>query len=103
MTENELQDAVAEYAQTLGYMVAHSRPARTDKGWRTAWSYDGKGYFDLTLIGRGRVVFAEIKAAGKKQTPDQLRWYEHAIVHGLDVVVWWPKDWLNGTIEEYLR
>ncbi len=104
MTETELQDAVAEYAQALGYLVFHQRPCRRKDGsWYSAVQYDGKGYFDLTLIGRGRVVFAEIKTAGKKQTPDQLRWYEHAIVHGLDAVVWWPKDWLDGTIEEYLK
>ena len=103
MREQELQDAVAELAQTFGYMVAHSRPARTKDGWRTAWSYDGKGYFDLTMIGRGRVLFVEVKGTRGVVSPEQQRWHIQAREAGLNVFVWWPKDWLDGTIEKVLR
>ena len=104
LSEQDLQDAVAECAQALGYLVFHQRPCRrTDGSWYSAVQYSGVGFFDLTLIGRGRVVFAEIKSARGKVSPEQQRWHDHAKANGLDAVVWWPKDWLDGTIEEYLR
>ena len=59
MSESALQDNVIELAHVLNYVVAHFRPARTAHGWVTPVSADGKGFPDLVLVGRGRVVFVE--------------------------------------------
>lgn len=76
MTEREFQDAVVEVAHLFGWKVFHSRAAGTNKGWRTAISYDGKGYPDLTLVHEsGFVVFAEIKReTGGTFSDEQREW-----------------------------
>ena len=60
MTEADLQQAVIECARTLGWMVAHFRPALRQSGrWSTPVQADGKGFPDLVLARAGRVIFAE--------------------------------------------
>ena len=75
MTEIEFEKAVVELAHMFGWQVASFRPAQTGKGWRTPVKYDGKGYPDLTLIHpTGRIVFAELKAAKGRPSPEQSDW-----------------------------
>lgn len=102
MTELQLQDAVAGMAQVLGWRVAHARPARTERGWRTPWQYDGKGFPDLTLVKR-RLVFAELKSDRGRLEPEQAGWLTALNVPGVDVYVWTPADWVSGAIEGVLR
>jgi hypothetical protein len=49
VSERELQDWIVAAARLLGWRVAHFRPAWTEKGWRTAGSYDAQGWPDLVL------------------------------------------------------
>ena len=71
MTERELQDAVCELARLLGYLAHHSLPARTNRGWRTPLQGD-PGAPDLLLVGRGRVIHAELKAERGKLSNAQV-------------------------------
>lgn len=89
MTESELLSAVIELAQLSGWMVHHDRPARTDKGWRTAIQ-GNPGYPDLTLVRDGVVIFAELKSEGGRLTDGQKQWAE--ALNG-NMVVWRPSDW----------
>lgn len=102
MSEAQLQDAVVELAQLLGWEVAHFRPARTTDGWRTAVSADGKGFPDLTLV-RDRVIFAELKSDIGKLSPDQDRWAACISDAGCQHEVWRPEQWRSGEIEFVLR
>jgi hypothetical protein len=91
-TEGEFQEAVISLARLYGWKVAHFRPARTEKGWRTAMQGD-KGFPDLVLAKQGRVIFAELKAHGKNPTTDQTEWL--AALQGnekAEVYVWRPED-----------
>lgn len=73
VTEDTFKDNVIQIAQLYGWMVAHFRPARTDKGWRTAMQGD-KGYPDLTLAKNGYVLFVELKSETGKLSPEQGKW-----------------------------
>lgn len=81
MTEREFQDALVDLAHRFGWMVFHARAAGTDKGWRTAVAYDGKGYPDLTMIHAeyGFVAFAELKAERGSPSPEQRVWGERLL------------------------
>jgi hypothetical protein len=106
--EAELQAAVIECAQILGWRVAHFRAAKTERGWRTPVQGDGKGFPDLVLVnGRlGRVMFVELKAAAGRVSVEQDDWLGRLMLatgSNLQVAVWRPKDWISGEIERVLR
>ncbi len=101
MSEADLLANVIEMAHTYGWLVAHFRPARTEKGWRTAVQGD-KGFPDLCLARYGKVLIVELKAEKGKTTPEQANWlYEVGADHG--GYIWKPSDWLSGEIEAVLR
>ena len=109
MREADLQDAIIEMAGFLGWMVAHFRPARTDKGWRTPVSADGKGFPDLVMVHpvQRRLLFAELKAEKGKLSPEQQAWIgalSRVTPLGMaELYVWFPTDWTSGEIERCLR
>ena len=102
MSEAQLQAAVIDTARRLGWLVAHFRPARTETGWRTPVAADGKGFPDLVLV-RERVVFAELKKATGKVSPEQGRWLEGLLLAGAEICLWTPQHWSDGSIERVLR
>jgi hypothetical protein len=114
MTEKELQAAVIELAQTLGWKVAHFRPAMNARGdWRTPVAADGKGFPDLVMVSKHALLFIELKSAKGRVSPEQRDWLDRLMhkshewdhnggcVIGTDV--WKPEDWTNGTIEKLLK
>lgn len=105
MTEDELLTSVIERAQQLGWLVAHFRPAKTSKGWRTAVQGDGAGFPDLVLVHpvQCRVVVAELKSEKGKTTGEQMAWLTAFTVAGVKTHIWRPSDWLTGAIDKALR
>lgn len=108
MTERELQDAVIDTARLLGWTIAHFRPAKTDKGWRTPVEADGAGYPDLTLVRDGHLIFAELKSKTGRVSAEQQRWIDmlgHVSigVNRVQVYLWTPDQWTAGVIEDVLR
>lgn len=93
MTEAELQAAIVEAAQLLGWRVAHFRPARTSSGWRTPVAADGAGFPDLVLVAPERLLVVEVKSASGRLTAAQQAWIEALCAAGVDVRVWRPADW----------
>ena len=89
-------------ARLLGWRVAHFRPAWTQRGWRTAGSYDAQGWPDLVLV-RERVVFAEVKTDRGRLRPEQEGWLGSLRHAGAEVYVWRPEDWTSGEVEDVLR
>ena len=73
LLEDDFKDNVIDLAHMLGWRVAHFRPAQTKHGWRTPMQGD-KGFPDLVLAKRGRVVFAELKSRTGKPSEDQRDW-----------------------------
>lgn len=89
--EQDWQRDVIALARTLGWRVAHFRPAQTSKGWRTPVSADGKGFPDLILV-RDRVIAAELKNERNKVTPEQNAWLVAFRDAGVEAHVWRPDD-----------
>lgn len=92
ITEEEFLQQVLQLARLYRWRTAHFRPARTAAGWRTAVAGDGKGWPDLVLV-RDVVIFAELKVAGRKPTPEQSQWIEALRAAGAQVHLWTPADW----------
>lgn len=100
ITEAAFQAQVIELAHLFGWRVAHFRPALTKHGWRTPVSADGKGFPDLVLVRRKRLIFAELKSQRGRLSPEQRDWWE-ALTHVAEAYVWRPSDW--PAIEAELR
>jgi hypothetical protein len=101
VTETAFQSEVIQLAQMMRWRVAHFRPARTAHGWRTAVAADGKGFPDLVLTRRGRLIFAELKSDTGQVAPDQQRWLTVLNLTAAEVYVWRPAD--LQTIADTLR
>lgn len=107
MSETQLQGAVIDMARSIGWLVHHCRPARTNSG-RWSTPIEGTaGFPDLILVHPERgIVFAELKAERKKPTAEQRQWLDD--VARLRVAVaksycWRPSDWLAGRVEAVLQ
>jgi hypothetical protein len=92
VTEADFLGQVIELAHLYGWRVAHFRPAYTARGWRTPVQADGAGFPDLVMVGRGRVIAAELKRQQGKTTPDQLAWLAAFTDAGIQAFVWQPSD-----------
>jgi len=78
-------------ARAMGFLVYHT--------------YDSRrcvpGFPDLVIAHEnGALLFAELKMDGKYLRPDQKTW---AKALGERFVLWRPKDWRAGTVEDRLR
>ena len=99
MGEDTLQKNIIDIAHALGWKVAHFRPAKTEKGWRTCVSADGTGWPDLALARNQTVIFLELKSEKGKVRPEQQGWLD--VLPNAYVV--FPEDWYDGTVEKLLR
>jgi hypothetical protein len=109
MSERELQAAVIEMARWLHWRVFH--PWRSD--------HSAAGYADLTLVrarpGEApRLLFIEFKTERGRLSPAQHEWLDDlrrvqdaAALLGapllVQVAVFRPADWYDGTIEAVLK
>ena len=92
ISEKEFQAQVIEFAHHHGWNIAHFRPARTAKGWRTAVSADGNGFPDLVLL-RDRIIYAELKSEKGILWGHQDLWRKWIVGGGGEWYCWRPGDW----------
>lgn len=90
--ERDFQTQVIDLARICGWRVAHFRPAMTKHGWRTPVAADGKGFPDLVLVRRDRVLWRELKSDSGRLSTDQALWITALQDAGEDVAVWRPDD-----------
>lgn len=89
ISEAAFQRCVIDLAKLTGWRVAHHRPARTERGWRTP--VEGHpGLPDLVLARDGVVVVAELKRHQGRVTPEQRAWLAALGPTGR---LWKPGDW----------
>jgi hypothetical protein len=94
ITEAGFTATVISYAQLQGWAVAHFRPAKTERGWRTAVQGDGKGFPDLVLVRGSRLIFAELKVASRRPTDEQRAWLDALNETSAEVYLWLgERDW----------
>ena len=94
----EFMPAVIELAERRGWRVYHTHDSR-----RSA-----KGFPDLCMVRNGSLIFAELKSEKGVTTPEQQAWLADllgVIVEGaaVNVYLWRPEQWHDGTIERALR
>lgn len=92
LRESEFMHQVIDLAHVFGWLVAHFRPARTARGWRTPVSADAAGFPDLVLV-RERVLYAELKSDTGKLSAAQEYWLLRLRNAGQVCHVWRPADW----------
>lgn len=102
MSEDDLLSSVLDLCRLLHLRTAHFRPARTERGWRTPVSGDGKGWPDLIIVGN-RLIARELKSERGRTTPEQVVWRQVLFGAGVDATDWRPSDWRSGRIERELR
>lgn len=92
MTESELQRLVCDLATLRGWSWYHTYDSRRSNA----------GFPDLVLRRGPRLVFAELKSAKGVVSPAQADWLDGLRRTGVEVYVWRPVDWDNGTIDRLL-
>lgn len=107
MTEDQLLRCVIDLAHVHHWRVAHFRPARTERGYRTAVQGDGVGFPDLLMLRGGRMVVAELKGERGRLTTEQHDWIAAFDLFLFPseqkaVYVWRPAHWPEA-IEAVLR
>jgi hypothetical protein len=107
--EKHFQATVIQLAETLNWKVAHFSDSRRSIGnGRMVGDRQAAGFPDLVLARKGRLIFAELKAAKGKLRPAQVEWLDvlqevesethpHVLVR-----VWRPGDLSSGEIERTL-
>lgn len=98
--EAAFQMEVIAYAQERGWRVAHFKAIRAYGRHITPVQADGAGFPDLCLArpattdATGRVIFAELKAAGiRKLRAEQEVWRDVLRAAGAEWYLWNENDW----------
>jgi hypothetical protein len=99
--EKEWQAQVIDAAHLFGWKIAHFRPAKTERGWRTPVQADGKGFPDLVLLhpAKGKMLVRELKAEKGRMRPEQTAWLEWFAACGVDSDIWRPSDFDRMMVE----
>ena len=92
-TEEQFLKQVIDLAKLTGWRVAHFRPAKTERGWRTAVQADGAGFPDLVLTRQLEIIFAELKSEKGVVSLEQGEWIDALRLSGVPCYVWRPSDW----------
>lgn len=85
IAEEDFQDLVVLLAENNGWLAYHTRDSRGSQ----------KGFFDLVLV-RERLVFAELKSATGRQTPEQKLWERRVVAacgSRCHCHLWTPDHW----------
>ena len=99
MTEGQLQAAVIELAELLGWRVFHNARSRGNLR-----SHTSVGFPDLVLCHRSHGTrFVELKAARGTVSEDQKAWGRDLIAAGQKWYCFRQAQWLDGTVERVLR
>lgn len=94
-SEDDFIRLVISHAKGYGFKVAHFRPAKTARGWRTAVQGDGKGFPDLVGIRRsdGKSFAWELKVKNNPASEEQIEWLAFFFCVGFDARICRPRDW----------
>ena len=82
ISETAFLSQVADILNLYRWRWCHIRPAWSEKGWRTPIQgndpdgFKGKGLPDIIAVRPPRLIFAELKDAYAKPTPEQEAWLE---------------------------
>ena len=99
LTEAQWATTVEGLLDAYGWRWCHFRPARTERGWRTAIS-GKKGFPDyaaardsLGYFGPARFILLELKSESGRMSPEQQEWHDMLKAAGAEVIVARPSDY----------
>jgi hypothetical protein len=92
VTEKDFQKTVTDALTAFGWRWCHFRPARTQRGWRTALS-GSPGFPDLVAVRGDRIIYVELKAMNGELRDEQRAWLSNLGAAGADCHCWRPDDW----------
>lgn len=92
VSEKDFQKTVTDALTLFGWRWCHFRPARTQRGWRTALS-GSPGFPDIAAVRGERILYVELKAANGKLRDEQQSWLSALGAAGAEVHCWRPSDW----------
>lgn len=92
MTEKTLQECVRRLAKLRSWLYYHTHRSQ----------FSPAGFPDVIAIKGDRLVVAELKSDKGKVSPEQQEWLEAFARCGVEVHIWRPSDWQDGTIEAVL-
>lgn len=101
MRESELQTETLKLARLKQWKIARFPATNVRDGKHIRLPYDTKGSFDTWLF-RDRLVVVEFKGEKGKLSDEQLRWQQWLGRAGVENYVWFPRHWLDGTIDKVL-
>lgn len=84
MTEDELQQSIAELCQYLGAKLYHTYDSRRSHA----------GWPDCAIVTRdNRFLLRELKVGRNKPSKAQREWLDRLTAAGVDAAVWRESDW----------
>ena len=93
MNEQDFSTEIEDLLAIYHWRWTHFRPARTERGWRTALSGD-KGFVDYVAVRDGRCLFIELKGDKSRLTPEQEEWARVLqACPGIEYYCWKPGDY----------
>lgn len=92
-SEREFTSQVITLARLCGWRCVHFRPARTEKGWRTAGQGNIVGWPDIFAVKDGKIIVMELKIGKAKPTHEQAAWLADFAGAGVQAFVFTPADW----------
>jgi len=102
LSERDFSTQIESLLKLFGWRWVHSRPARTEHGWRTALS-GHKGFVDIVAVRNGMCLFIELKSGKGKLSDEQEEWIRElksVADHSLGVMVFvWKPDQLDEIME----
>lgn len=93
MSEAQFLTAVLDLCEIYGVLVHHCYDGRL---------CEGSGLPDLIIVGRHRVLFAELKSDRGQLSSKQTTWRYKLIAAGAYWVCWTPADLDNGAVASAL-
>lgn len=89
MSEAELMEAIRAMVKDLGLLAFHAADSR--RSW-------GRGYPDLTIVGKAGCIWREYKTGHGSLSPEQRQWGDALRAAGQRWSVWRPRHLLDGSI-----
>lgn len=98
-----VEQAIADLLSLYRWRWVHSRPARTQSGWRTALS-GAAGFPDFHAVRPPRLLYIEVKSGAAKLSAEQNTWRQLLLqVPQVEHYVWGPAELASGVVQEVLR
>lgn len=83
MNETQFQNKVIDLCRWYRLLYYHTHDSRRSQ----------PGFPDLVIVGKHKVIFAELKSATGKVSMAQQEWIEKLNHAGAEAYVWRPQDW----------